>query len=229
MKRFDRSAFNGFVLKNKVIGFFNKPLELKSGRLSYWYVNWRTLASDVFLLDRLTDYIISFVKDLGLSPDCFYGVPEGATKMGVIAQYKSALGSPNYGPGRHALPMGRGKPKGHGAPGDMYFLGAPRGNTVVLEDVTTTGDSLLSTIEEIQGVGANVLAAIALTDRMALREDGRSVKEAVESKGIAFHSLSRVTQLLPEAFSLYRPGEEIARAIEREFEEYGVEKVTVRK
>ena len=46
-----------------------------------------SIAKDVFLLDKLTDFVVSFTKKLSLEPDCFYGVPEGATKLGILTQY----------------------------------------------------------------------------------------------------------------------------------------------
>ena len=41
MKRFSQAEFNDFILRNKVIGFFEEPITLKSGRISNWYVNLR--------------------------------------------------------------------------------------------------------------------------------------------------------------------------------------------
>jgi orotate phosphoribosyltransferase len=228
MSHFNQEEFNRFVLENNVVGFFEEPIKLKSGRMSNWYVNWRNIAKDVFLLDKLTDYVIAFTEDLGLEPDCFYGVPEGATKIGVLTQYKWAKKAPNYSPGSHVLPMGRGKPKNHGAPKDKYFVGQPKGKTIVLEDVTTTGGSLLTTIDSLAEAEVPVIAAFALTDRMELRDDGQSVQVAVESKGIPYHVLSNALQLLPEAYRRLNPGENIAKAIEEEFEKYGVEKLKLR-
>ncbi|MEM1536160.1 MAG: hypothetical protein QXQ82_03195 [Candidatus Pacearchaeota archaeon] len=105
MANFDKEKFIEFILDNNIIGFFEKPIKLKSGRMSNWYVNWRIVTGDVYLLDQLANYIIAFTKDLGLKPDCFYGVPEGATKIAIITQYKWASGSENYRPHSHALPM----------------------------------------------------------------------------------------------------------------------------
>ena len=150
MAKFNQQKFNQFILENNVIGFFEEPITLKSGRLSFWYVNWRNVAQDVFLLDKLTDLVINFVEDLNLKPDCFYGVPEGATKLGILTQYKWAKKSSNFGLASHILPMGRGKPKDHGDLKDRFFVGMPRGETVILEDVTTTGSSLLETIEKLK-------------------------------------------------------------------------------
>lgn len=228
MALFMQDEFDRFVLDNDVIGFFKEPIKLKSGRISNWYVNWRKPTNDVYLLDTLTDHLLAFTKDLKLKPDCFYGVPEGATKLGILAQYKWAKQSPGYDKGSHVLPMGRGKPKEHGAPEDRYFVGAPKGATIVIEDVTTTGGSLLSTIDFLKDAEVNVIAAFGLTNRMELRDDKKSVNQAMEAKGVPYHALSNALVLLPKAYKKLKPGEGIRAAIEREFEEYGVEKLKLR-
>ena len=228
MTHFNQNRFNEFVLDNGVIGFFKAPIKLKSGRNSNWYVNWRNVAEDVFLLDQLANHVLAFTQDLGLNPDCFFGVPEGATKLGIITQYKWALQSPIYAPHSHALPMGRGKPKEHGIPKDKYFVGQPRGKTIILEDVTTTGDSLLTTIDSLTQAGIEITSAISLTNRMEKRDDGLSVQQEVESRNIPYHTLSSAIKLLPLAYKRLNPGEEIAQAIEQEFEKYGVERIRLR-
>lgn len=233
MGNFNQEEFNKFVLDNNVVGFFEQPIKLKSGRMSNWYVNWRNIAGDVFLLNQLAEYVTAFTKeaftkDLGLHPNCFYGVPEGATKIGLFTQDKWAKESPNYGPNSHVLPMGRGKPKEHGDPKDKYFVGQPKGRTIILEDVTTTGGSLLNTIDNLIEAEIPVIAAFGLTNRMELRDDGQSVQEAVESKDVLYFSLSNGLDLLPEAYRKLNPGENIAKAIEAEFQQYGVEKLKLR-
>lgn len=207
MNNFDQENFNKFVLDNNVVGFFEQPIKLKSGRVSNWYVNWRKVAEDVFMLNQLTDYVIAFTKDLGIKPDCFYGVPEGATKLGIITQDKWAKESPNYGQNSHTLPMGRGKPKDHGAPKDKYFVGEPKGKTIILEDVTTTGDSLLNTIDGLTETEILIIAAFSLTNRMELRDDKQSVQKAVESRNVPYHALSSALQLLPEAYKKFKSRE----------------------
>ena len=225
MAKFNQEKFNQFILENKVVGFFEEPITLKSGRLSHWYVNWRNVAEDVFLSDKLSDYVMAFVEDSGLQPDCFYGVPEGATKLGIITQYKWAKNSPNYGLGSHILPMGRGKPKDHGEPKDRFFLGQPKGKVIILEDVTTTGSSLLETIDNLNQAKIQTIAAIGLTNRMELRDDGKSVKVAVEEKGIPYLQMSSALELLPLVCQRLKPKGEIVKKVEEEFEKYGVEKL----
>ncbi|RJQ28813.1 hypothetical protein C4571_02870 [Candidatus Parcubacteria bacterium] len=222
---FDREKFNRFVLDHNVVGFFPEPLTLASGRKSHHYVSWRSVAADVYATDRLTDFIISFVLGTGLRPDSFFAVPEGATKIGVLLQYKWAKQSPSYGPGSHDLSMGRGKPKDHGNPKDKYFLGLPRGRTVILEDTTTTGESLLNTARKLSEAGVNVVGAVVLTNRNERRDDGKTVQEAFEEKEIGFHAMSNILDLIPDVFAKVRPGAEIGRSLEEYFSKYGERKL----
>ncbi|MFX0057680.1 MAG: hypothetical protein ACFE85_04450 [Candidatus Hodarchaeota archaeon] len=212
-----KKNFYDFIIENNVIGFFKDPITLKSGRQSYWYVNWRNIAEDVYLFDELTDYIISFVKSLELNPDCFYGVPEGATKLGVITQFKWAKQQTIYSKGVFSLPMGRAAPKMHGDPKDKYFMGIPKGKVIILEDTTTTGGSLINCIEHLKTLEIELIAAIVLTDRNELRDDGRTVKEAINEKGINYYSMSNAVEILP----FLKPNQNLAKNIEDYFKNYG--------
>ena len=212
-----KELFYNLIIENDIIGFFKEPLKLKSGRLSSWYVNWRNISEDVFLLDKLTDYIISFVKSLGLNPDCFYGVPEGATKLGIITQYKWAKNQADYDKGVYNLSMGRANPKQHGDPKDKYYLGFPKGKIIVLEDTLTTGGSLIEAIENLQSLKVNIIAVIGLTDRNEKRDDGKSVEQAISEKNVQFYAMSNASELLPLAYQKIKPGIEIAQNIEKYF------------
>lgn len=223
MSKFDQTAFNQFVIDNDVYGFFDKPITLKSGRQSHFYANWRTVVEDVWLTEKLIQFVLAFVSAQNIEVDTFYGVPEGATKLGVLCQYQWAKQQANYGRGSHALAMGRAKPKEHGAPKDRLFVGAPRGNVVVLEDVTTTGGSSLNAISSLQENGIEVSALVSLTNRMEKRADCSSVSQAVEKLGVRFYHMSSAIELLPLVFQKIDPGEDITRAIQAEFDQYGLQ------
>lgn len=225
MALFDQAEFNKFIVDNNVIGFFDKPYKLKSGRLSHWYVNWRTLCSDVFLVDQLADFIIGFLKDKEIGFDTIYGIPEGASKIALISQYKWSKSNEEYGRGSHTLLMGRGFPKEHGAPKDRFFLGEPAGRIIVLEDVTTTGVSLVEGIRLLEFANAHVVGAIGLTNRMQLREDGKSVEEELNEMNLPYLAMSDASSLLPLAFEKAKPSEKIVSAIKKEFLEFGVKQV----
>jgi len=220
-----KEKFYEFIIENNVIGFFKEPLKLKSGRRSYWYINWRNVAEDVYLIDKLSNFLISYVKDLDLNPDCFYGVPEGATKLGIITQYKWAKGQLNYKMGAYSLSMGRAKPKDHGDPQDKYFLGNPKGKVIIIEDVTTTGGSLLETIKILSEIDIKIIAAIGLTNRNEIRDDNKSVEEIIEENDIKYYAMSNAIDLLPIACNKLKPGRKILEQIEEYFKKYGIKEI----
>lgn len=211
---FSRYEFNGFLIENGCVGFFDQPITLKSGRLSWVYYNFRNLVSTKELKDRLVEWVGRYVRDKGLQPDYYLGVPEGGTKLGLFLSDK-------FGKGK--LCMARGKPKKHGELKDRCFIGpVEQGDRVVLiEDVTTTGSSLLEWIDHLFDVGVVLDAALVLGNRLELTEDGRPVARAVEEKGVDFHALTDSTTLLPMAFERLKPGEGIGRKIVEYFDEYG--------
>ena len=221
----EKELFYEFIIENNIIGFFKEPLKLKSGRLSYWYINWRNISEDIFLLDKLTEFIISFVESLGLKPNCFYGVPEGATKLGIITQYKWAKKQPDYNKGVYPLSMGRAKPKEHGDPKDKYYLGFPKGKIIVLEDTLTTGGSLVETIDNLLKLKVNIIAAIGLTNRNEIRDDAKSVEEAIKEKNVQFYAMSNAIELLPKIYQKLKPGIEVAKNIENYFKKYGIHEI----
>ena len=248
---FDQADFNEFARVRTVVSVFPEERELKSGRKSRWYVNWRDVISNTFDLETVARYILDFVKKTTLEPDCFIGVPEGATKLGFMTNYfrfREGLSTPF----EHILPMFRVKPKTHGDPRDRYFVGSPKGKVIILEDVTTIGLSLLERIAELRELeDANVIAAISLTNRMELtpipgideqkivdsyavvfeRATGKvydraiSVKEAISYTGIPFYWLSNGPDLLKQ---IDIP-DVIAKKIEEEFKRYGIQQMRLRK
>jgi orotate phosphoribosyltransferase len=217
-----KEKFYNFILKNNVIGFFENPIKLKSGRISNWYINWRTVAEDVFLINELTEFVFSFIKYLHLNPTCFYGVPEGATKLGILLQYKWALRNKNIKPGMFTLSMGRGKPKDHGEIKDRFFLGYPKGNVIIIEDVTTTGNSLIESINLLTEMNIKILAALGLTNRNELRDDGKSVADAIKIKNLPYYAMSNALELLPKL----NPPEAIKNLIIDYFKIYGEQDIT---
>lgn len=226
---FSQNEFNNFIEESGVYGFFKEAITLKSGRKSHFYANWRNVVEDVFLTEKLANYLVEFVKANNIEVDTFYGVPEGATKLGIISQFIFSKQKANYSKGSAVLSMGRAKPKDHGAPKDKYFVGEPKGKVVVIEDVTTTGGSLITSLEGLKEANINVVAVISLTNRMEKRDDTLSVKEAVEKLGVKFYNMSTATELLPIMYNKLSPGEEIGREVEKEFEEFGVEKIKLMK
>ncbi len=212
-------SFPDFILNNEIIGFFEKPLTLKSGRLSHFYVNWRKSTNDAWMLDQLTDYVVTFMREHNLACETLYGVPEGATKTAVIAALKLAQSSAGYTQGSHVIAMGRAKPKPHGDPADRFFIGQPRGATFVLEDTVTTGLSLFQCLDQLLEAGIDVRGVICLTDRCERRDDGLTVPEYLQKtygSRISYHPMSRAPDLLRLAVRQRQPPRELVEALAAE-------------
>lgn len=220
-----QQTFEQFILSNNIIGFFQEPITLKSGRISHFYVNWRRATVDAWLLDQLTDYIAEFISSADIPWDSLYGVPEGASKTAIITAFKLAKKSKDFALDSHVIPMGRGKTKDHGSPEDRSFIGKPKGRTIVLEDTATTGMSLIACIKALQAEGVNVTTAIGITDRMEKRGDGLSVAEAIHKEcgeQVKYIAMTKATELLPAAADLLKPSKEVCDALSEEFATYGV-------
>jgi len=121
--------------------------------------------------------------------------------------------------------MGRAKPKQHGDPKDKYYLGLPKGKIIVLEDTLTTGGSLIETIDNLLSFKVKIIAVIGLTDRNEIRDDGKSVEEAIKEKNVQFYAMSNAIELLPRAYQKIKPGIEIAKNIEKYFKKYGIHEI----
>ena len=191
---FNQTDFNNFIIKNKIISLSEKPFTLKSGQESHVYINWRNITNDVALLETCAHYIIEFCETHNLNPDCFYGVPEGATKIGILTQY---LWSKKQGcsPGSHRLSMGRVRPKEHGSPSDRFFVGEPEGNIILIEDVTTTGQSMLKTLDQLQALDKKIIACLALTNRES-KQLKKTVSNEVTDRNTKYVYLSEAKELL---------------------------------
>lgn len=227
MAGFNQEEYNKFLIENNVIGFFEEPVTLKSARISNWYANCRYLLDKVGVIDKITDFVLAFSDDKGISADYFYGVPEGATKLAVILNYKKGKLDNNE---NQALVIGRGKPKEHGDPKDKYFIGPvkERDKVIVIEDVTTTGGSLIDTIKHLQESNIEVVAAIGLVNRMEKRDDGKSVEQVINEYNVPYFAIGNSTELLPMARDVSKPSDSVLEEVEKYFDQYGIEPLKLR-
>lgn len=237
MGGFNQQAFNSFVVDSNVVGVSDTLIKLVSGRECNFYANWRVVLNDVYLMDTLLNFIMSFIDDQVEQgkmerPDCLYGVPDAATKLGVLLQFHWAKKSPNYQKGSHVLAMGRKQPKEHGKPEDKFFVGMPKGKTLVIEDTSTTGKSVIESIDLLLQSGVEVVGALGLTNRMEKTNDGLSVEEAIATrecsgKPIRYQALSTLPGLLPEICKKLNPSSEMKQKIEDYYARYGVQPVSI--
>jgi len=220
---FNIDEFHLFMIETKTIRFHEQPVEVCPGRKSYWNVDWDFVLGDVSRMERLTDFLFDFVRVHSLEPETFYGVPDNATRLALIAQYRWASMLPHYTNGSHALAMGRSS-----ADGREKFLTPPRGRTIVLDDVAVTGDSLLREVSEIDMKDGDIDAAICLTDANLRRADGFCVEDIIP-RYAGYFAMSNALELLPALYRVRRPSDAVARAVEEEFEQYGTDRLVLRR
>lgn len=186
--------------------------------MSHFYVNWREGTSDVVGLDFISDEIIKFVKSIKLvvcDIDTIYGVPEGATKLAVISQFKYVLSEKSILK-NFTVAMGRGKIKEHGYIDDRYFVGVPKGNVLLIEDVTTTGSSLVAAARLIRKLDSvKKIIALSLTDRGNFNVNNH--KDVIDD----FYTLTRIENIMQEIINRQKPSEDIIDLINKEFKELG--------
>ncbi len=156
---------------------------LKSGIESPFYVDLRPLASDPKILKHLANYLLEMLPLDNFDVIC--GVPYAALPMATAMSLESYI----------PLIIKRKEAKSYGTKKLIEGIFTKGQNCLLVEDVITSGKSLLETIPEIENEGISVSDIVVVLDR----EQGG--KELLESKGYNVHTLftiSEVCKLLKE-------------------------------
>lgn len=228
-----RKEFDEFLIECGVVEFREEKVRLSSGRKSNLYINLRKLSDDVTTLDKTVNFVEQFVDELGVNFDFFVGVAEGATKVGLFLTYSRAIkflkDTALKRKKKYPLVMARGKEKKHGSEKDKYYIGKLGAGdyAAILEDVLTTGDSLIEEINKLRSTGVHVDHAIGLVDRLEFRKDGYSVAEKLSWLPITYYSMTDVKTLLPLAYEKLKPSKDLVKKINRYYKKYGCEEVKI--
>lgn len=167
---------------------------LKSGIESPFYVDLRPLASDPKILKKLANYLLDMLPLDNFDIIC--GVPYAALPMATAMSLESYL----------PLIIKRKEAKAYGTKKLIEGIYEKGQNCLLVEDVITSGKSLVETIDEVENEGIKVSDIVVVLDR----EQGG--KEKLEAKGYKVHSLfniSDVVEILREVN--YIDDEEVAR------------------
>ena len=150
---------------------------LKSGIESPFYVDLRPLASDPKILKNLANYLLDMLPLDNFDLIC--GVPYAALPMATAMSLESYI----------PLIMKRKEAKQHGTKKLIEGIFTKGQNCLLVEDVITSGKSLLETIPEIENEGITVSDIVVVLDR---QQDG---KELLESKGYHVHTLFTISEV----------------------------------
>lgn len=151
---------------------------LASGKQSPVYLDLRRLVSFPEVLELAVEaYIDTLIK---LDFDFLAGVPYAALPIAAIAASKM----------RRAMVYPRKEAKQHGTGQLVEGVFEPGQRAVMVEDVITSGGSLLTTRDALRGVGLVVDQAVVLVDR----EQGGV--DALAAQGMTVHPVLRFSEIL---------------------------------
>ncbi len=154
---------------------------LSSGKLSPYYIDLRIVPSfpDVFG-KTVTAYIGAIKNLIGLDKvGAVGGVPTSGLTYATAVAYSM----------KKPLIYVREEKKTHGTAKKIEGVLKPGCNVVVLDDLITTGMSLIKTIDVIRSEGGEVDQAVVLIDRM---EGG---KEMLAEKGVRLNTITDMLEL----------------------------------
>lgn len=150
---------------------------LKSGIESPFYVDLRPLASDPKILKNLANYLLEMLPLDNFDLIC--GVPYAALPMATSMSLESYI----------PLIIKRKEAKEYGTKKMIEGIYQKGQNCLLVEDVITSGKSLIETIAEVEQEDLKVSDIVVVLDR----EQGG--KQLLESKGFNVHTLFNISEV----------------------------------
>ena len=150
---------------------------LKSGIESPFYVDLRPLASDPKILKNLAKYLLDITPLEHIDLIC--GVPYAALPMATAMSLDSQI----------PLIIKRKEAKTYGTKKLIEGIFHKGQNCLLVEDVITSGKSLVETITEVEKEDLQISDIVVVLDRQ------QGGKELLENKGFRVHTLFNITEV----------------------------------
>ncbi len=191
----DKGELAALVLREGYIRR-DEPFRLASGETSRDYIDGKRALANGRVLAAVCDRVVSLAQSLGVGFDAVGGLTMGADAIvhGIAARSKVYWFSV------------RKELKSHG--NQKLIEGvelAPGMRVLLVDDVVTTGSSILQALEAIEDAGANVVLAVALVDR------GEAARPKFEARGIRYEPLLTYRDLEIEPVGGIAPVETASR------------------
>jgi orotate phosphoribosyltransferase len=153
---------------------------LASGKRSRYYIDVRKAVTKPRTLRIICDHIVEKIKNHSLEPDYLACVELGGVPIGTLVADRTGL----------PLIIVRKEAKDHGLKGRLVGDFEKGKIVLLLEDVTTTGGSVLSAIKALKEEGLNIQTIITVVDRQ------EGAEEAMSSIGINLIPLTTAKDIL---------------------------------
>ena len=127
---------------------------LASGRKSNYYVDIKKATSDPGILKLIACRIVDTINKQGLGVEAVGGLAVGGIPLATAVSMESGL----------PLVIIRKSSKEYGTK-DRFIGDVPGRDLLMVEDVTTTGNSIIEAIQALKKVGAAVDTVITVVDR----------------------------------------------------------------
>lgn len=166
------------------LSFFRGDITLASGKKSTFYFDMKPSMFDPNGADLMSDLIVERLKDVPC--DLVGGLEMGAVPLISpigIKSLKTSRPMPGF--------FVRKAVKDHGTKKLIDGVGDVKGKSVVIvEDVTTTGQSAMQAVRALEAAGAKITLVISIVDR----EDG--AEDLYREAGIPFAPLFKAHEFL---------------------------------
>ena len=152
---------------------------LASGRKSNYYIDIKKAISDPITLDLIARRIVGIIDEKGICTEAIGGVAVGAVPLATAVSLRSGL----------PLVIIRKSLKEYGT-GGRFIGDVQERSLLMVEDVTTTGSSVIEAIKALKEEGAKVDTVITIVDR------NEGAQAGLEAIGIQLLPLVKAADLL---------------------------------
>ena len=168
-----------FLLSLAELGAIQRGVfRLASGKTSTTYIDLRLLVSAPTLLAQAAQLYARHIRRL--KPDLIAAVPYAALPIATAVSLHTGV----------PMIYTRKEVKDHGLARDIEGLYFPGQRVVIVEDLVTTGGSVLRTVEQLRAVGLIVEDVVVLIDR----EEGAAGN--LKKAGVRLHATFRLSDVL---------------------------------
>ncbi|HBC74764.1 MAG: hypothetical protein A2008_00380 [Candidatus Wallbacteria bacterium GWC2_49_35] len=191
------TAVEKFILKLSEINAvkFGK-FTLKSGIISPFYIDLRDIVSYPEIVEMAVMLLIDKIKGLGF--EVLTGIPYTALPLSAVISQKLNI----------PLIYIRKEEKSYGTAKNVIGRIAKNSKCLVIDDVITTGESKIETIDQLESEGVGVSDIVVIVDRS---HDGAKY---LAGKGYNLHSVVTAVEMAEVLFSHGKIGSELKNEVE---------------